>query len=134
MYIYVYTHKETHRDVQLNHFAVHQINITLYINSCVCVLSHVSLQPHGPYVAHQAPRSLEFSRKKKWSRLPFSTLEDLPDPGMKPSSMSVLHLQADSVPLFHLESPFVNQLYLNTQFWLGLVIEARFDAVKSNMA
>ena len=27
--------------------------------------------------------------------------------------LCVLHLQADSVPLFHLESPFVNQLYLN---------------------
>ena len=35
---------------------------------CVCsVVSH-SLQPHGLYVAHQAPLSMELSSQEHWSR------------------------------------------------------------------
>ena len=34
-------------------------------------------------VAHQVPLSMGFSRLEYWSRLPFSTLEDLPDPGIR---------------------------------------------------
>ena len=30
-----------------------------------------SLQPHGLYIAHQAPLSTEFSRQELWSGLPF---------------------------------------------------------------
>ena len=32
---------------------------------------------------HQAPLSMEFSRQEYWSRLPFSSPEELPNPGMK---------------------------------------------------
>ena len=46
-------------------------------------------------VAHQAPLSKEFSRQEYWSGLPFSSPEDLPDPGIKPGSPA---LQADSLP------------------------------------
>ena len=35
-------------------------------------------------VACQAPLSMRFSRQEYWSRLPFPTLGDLPDPGIKP--------------------------------------------------
>ena len=35
-------------------------------------------------VAHQAPLVLEFSRQENWSGLPFPSLGDLPDPGIKP--------------------------------------------------
>ena len=53
---------------------------------CVCsVVSH-SLQPHGLYVAHQAPLSMEFSRQEYWKGLTFPTPGDLPDPGIKPMS------------------------------------------------
>ena len=45
-----------------------------------------SLQPHGLYVAHQAPLSMGFSRQQYWSGLPFPSLEDLPDSGIKPAS------------------------------------------------
>ena len=54
-----------------------------------------SLQPHGLYIAHQAPLSLEFSREEYWSGLPFPIPKDLPDPGIKPRSPA---LQADSLP------------------------------------
>ena len=53
-----------------------------------------SLQPHG-LVAHQASLSMEFSRHKYWSRLPFPSPGDLPNPGIKPRSPA---LQADSLP------------------------------------
>ena len=46
-----------------------------------------SLQLHGPFVSHQAPLSMEFSRQKHWSGLPFPTPGDLPNPGMELMSL-----------------------------------------------
>ena len=37
-------------------------------------------------VAHQAPLSMEFSRQGYWSRLPFPSPGDLPDPGIQLAS------------------------------------------------
>ena len=54
----------------------------------------VQLLNHGPLsgtpwtVAHQAPLSKEFSRQNCWSRLPFPTLGDFPNPGIKPLSLA----------------------------------------------
>ena len=45
-------------------------------------------------VAHQAPLSMRFPRQEYWSRLPFPSPGDLPDPGIKPTSAA---LQADSL-------------------------------------
>ena len=50
-------------------------------------------------IAHQAPRSMEFSRQEYWSGLPFSTPGDLPDPGIEPTSPT---LQVGSLPVSHL--------------------------------
>ena len=52
-----------------------------------CVLSG-SVQPFAiPWtVACQAPLSMGFSSKEYWSGLPFPSLGDLPDPGIKPTS------------------------------------------------
>ena len=38
-------------------------------------------------VAHQAPLSMGFSRQEHWSGLPCPLPGDLPDPGIKPSSL-----------------------------------------------
>ena len=38
-------------------------------------------------VAHQALLCMEFSRQEYWSRLPFPSPGDLPDPGAKPVSL-----------------------------------------------
>ena len=46
-------------------------------------------------VACQAPLSVGFSRQEYWSGLPFPSLGDLPNPGIKPGSPA---LQADSLP------------------------------------
>ena len=51
------------------------------------------------YIAHQAPLSMYFSRQEYWSGLPFPSPGDLPDPGMEPSSLRLLHWQVDSLPL-----------------------------------
>ena len=45
--------------------------------------------------SHQAPLSMEFSRQEYWSRLPFPSRGDLPDPGIEFRSSA---LQADSLP------------------------------------
>ena len=45
-------------------------------------------------VAHQAPLSMEFSKKEYWSGLPFAPPGDLPDSGIKLRSPA---LQADSL-------------------------------------
>ena len=46
-------------------------------------------------VAHQTPLSLESSRQEYWSKLPFPSPGDLPDPGIEPRFPT---LQADSLP------------------------------------
>ena len=45
-------------------------------------------------VAHQAPLSMEISRQEYCSGLPFRSLEDFSDPGIKPGYPA---LQADSL-------------------------------------
>ena len=56
--------------------------------------SHVRLLATPWPIAHQAPLSMEFSRQEYWSGLPFPSPGDLPDPGIKPWSLT---LQADSL-------------------------------------
>ena len=46
-------------------------------------------------VAYQAPLSMELSRQEYWSGLPFSSTEDLPDPGIEHGSPALL---ADILP------------------------------------
>ena len=46
-------------------------------------------------VAYQVPPSMGFSRQEYWSGLPFSSPEDLPNPGIEPGSPT---LQADALP------------------------------------
>ena len=46
-------------------------------------------------VARQAPPSMGFSRQKYWSRLPFPSSRNHPDPGIEPRSPA---LQADCLP------------------------------------
>ena len=53
--------------------------------SVICSVVSDSLQHHGPYVACQAPPSMEFSRQEYWCGLTFPSLGYLPDPGVKPS-------------------------------------------------
>ena len=66
----------------------------LWPKNCACVhlcvlshFSHVQLCVTLWTAACQAPLSMGFSRQEYWSRLPCLPPVDLPDPGIKPSSL-----------------------------------------------
>ena len=59
----------------------------LCIHEVCSVLSRVQLFVVSWRVTHQAPLSMEFSRQKYWSGLPFPPPGDLPNPGIKPASL-----------------------------------------------
>ena len=69
--------------------------------ACVC---SVQLFATPWTVACQAPLSMEFSRQKYWSGLPFPTSGDLSDPGIEPTSPESPALQSDTLPMSHLGS------------------------------
>ena len=58
-------------------------------------LSRVQLFGTPWTVAHQAPRSMGFSRHEYWSGVPLPSPGDLPGPGIEPRSPA---LQADALP------------------------------------
>ena len=66
------------------HFRTHLVSTTpcgsgLVTKSCPTIAT--------PWTAdHQAPLSLRFLRQEDWSGLPFSSLGDLPEPGIEPRS------------------------------------------------
>ena len=67
---------------------------------CARMLSYFSCIPlfATPWtVAQQAPLSMGFPRQEYWSGLPFLSLGDLPDPGIKPVSAVSPALQPDSL-------------------------------------
>jgi len=55
---------------------------------CVLSLKRVQLFETPWTVAPKAPLSMEFSRQEYWSGLPFPPLGDLPNPGIKPTSLA----------------------------------------------
>ena len=59
---------------------------------CCLVTSSVQLFATPWTVAHQPPLFMGFPRQEYWSELPFSSLGDIQDPGVKPASPA---LQAD---------------------------------------
>ena len=64
----------------------------------VCARSHVSrvwLFVTLWTVAHQASKSMEFSKQEYWSGLPCPTPGDVPEPGIEPMSPAAPALQAD---------------------------------------
>ena len=63
-------------------------------------------------VDYQAPPSMGFSRQEYWSRLPFPSPGDLPDPGIEPESPT---LQADALPSKPLPGEYVQKIL--QKFW-----------------
>ena len=70
----------------------------------IFVRENILLLPSGkisatPWTAdHHAPLSMEFSRQEYWSRFPFSTPGDLPNPGIKPTSPALASRFFTTVP------------------------------------
>ena len=66
------------------------LNAHVLINGIVCVLrssSHVWLLTTPWTASHQAPPSKGFSRREYWSGLLYLPPGDLPNPGIKPTSV-----------------------------------------------
>ena len=72
-----------------------------------CLLSRVQLFVTLWTVAHKTPLSVGFSRQEYWSGLPFPPLGIFPTQG---SNQSLLHWQADSLPLSHLGISLTRQM------------------------
>ena len=86
-------------------------------------LSHDRLFVTPWTVAYHIPPSMGFSSQEYWSGLPFPSPEDLPEPGIKPTSVSSHALAGDSLPLRHLGSP-INDI--NTIQTLVICYEKNF--------
>ena len=84
-------------------------------SSIICG-SHVQLFVTPWTVAHEAPLFHGISRQEHQSGLPFSSSEDLSDPGIEPRSPA---LQADSSPSELPEKPFNLLSYLS---WTNLIL------------
>ena len=56
----------------------------------VCALSRVQLFATPWTVAHEAPQFMGFSRQEYWNGLPFPSPGDLPDPGIEPTSPTLV--------------------------------------------
>ena len=89
-----------------------------HICSNCCLVTPILLQPCGP---SQAPLSMGFPRQEYWSRLPFPSPGNLPNPGTEPRSPA---LRADSLWLSH---QYIGKLLYTlitgclqlTPFWLA---------------
>ena len=62
-------------------------------------LSCVQLFATPQTIAQQASLSVGLFQQEYWSGLPFPLPGDLPNPGIKLTSLCLLHWQADSLPL-----------------------------------
>ena len=83
-------------------------------------LSYVWLFATPWTVTYKAPLSMEFSRQKYWSGLPFPSPGDLPDPGIKPGSPT---LQTDTL-LF--EPPGKPNIFNHKSLHVSIIISLKF--------
>ena len=107
-----------------------------FIIGLECVLSHfnhVQLFAALWTVAWQAPLSMRFSRQKYWRGLPRPLPEDLPNPGIRPTSSVAPELQADSLPLSHWGRPTVGHIAIITAVIMWLSNTDQLDSPKSEL-
>ena len=84
-------------------------------------LSHVLLFVTPWTVACQAPLSVGFPRQEYWSGLLFSSLGDLPYPGIKPRSPV---LQADSLPSEPPGKPILTRKMTNSALFFRIFVDS----------
>ena len=84
---------------------------------CVCLVTKLCPTLATPWtVASQAPLPTGFSRKEHWSRLPFPSPGDLPNPGIKRRSPAS---QADSLLTKLKEAPLAMG-FSRQEYWIWL--------------
>ena len=91
------------------------ITHTHIVSLHACSVSCVQLFATPWAVAHQAPLFMEFSRQECWSGLPFDTLDNLPEPGIKPTLPVWFFTTAPS-------RKYLNNLHLMITIVINLVI------------
>ena len=96
---------------------------TVCLSVCMCVhghawacsdaqsLSRVQLFATPWPVAHQAPLSMGLFRQEYWRGLPFLPKGDLPNPGIKPTSLVSPALQVESLGSFN-HSNLIRSTYM----------------------
>ena len=95
-----------------------------FFNPCVCVcvcvyvLCHVWLFVTPWTVAHQVLLSMESSGQKYWSRLPFPSPGDLPNPGIELTSPVSPALRLILYPLSHLGSHKYECMYVYVYIYI----------------
>ena len=77
----------------------------IFFHAVSATLSHIRLFATLWTVARQASLSMGFSRPEYWSRWPFPSPGDVPEPQMKAASPASPTWEADSLPLCHLGCP-----------------------------
>ena len=103
----------------------------LAVWDCLVVVSDSSAIPW--IVVPQAPLSMGFPRHEYWSRLPFPSPGDLPEPGIKPVSPA---WQADSLPMSYLGSllsgtPVPHQWHTACRTVIGKLWGSKYSFPKS---
>ena len=91
----------------------HHLLITI-----VSHFSHVWLFVTPWIVARQAPLFMGFSRQEHWSGLPRLSSGDLPDPGIEPAFLCLLHWRADSLTLAPPGKPFTPIFFNLEMFYM----------------
>ena len=82
-----------------------------YPSWCVCVSAQSCLTLCDPIdYSHQAPLSMGFPRQEYWSGLPFPSPGALPNPGIKPTCLCLLHCRQI---LYHWAVPSALVLFAN---------------------
>ena len=89
--------------------------ICVCVQACTCSVMSNSATPWT--AAHQAPLSLGFSRQEYWSGLPFPSPEDLPNPGIEPTSSAPPALAVRLFTTEHLGSPCVCVKLVTCKIW-----------------
>ena len=80
-----------------------------YMHACMLShFSHAGLFAILWTIACQTPLSMGFSRQEQWSRLPCPPPGDLSNTEIEPTSLSLLHWQAGSLPLVPPGSPYIH--------------------------
>ena len=78
--------------IQRNGRVFHALGCACMLSCFSCIWLFATLWT----VTCQAPLSLGFSRQEYWSGLPYPPPGDLPNPGIEPRSLNLLHWQGDS--------------------------------------
>ena len=73
----------------LTNFCLHSALQPFLFPPSIFYSVHVWLFATPWTIARQAPLPMGFPRQEYWSGLPFPTLRDLPDPGIKPESLAL---------------------------------------------